>query len=64
VTVIQVAQQILNFDGNSKIGVAEQRRIVGVLRELGWPQKRDMNGRYYYRPKPLHDAHDAYDTGF
>jgi predicted P-loop ATPase len=53
-TVSQIARECLGFDGNSRIGTVEARRITNILRDLGWAQERTMHGRFYVRP-PLSD---------
>ena len=53
-TVSQIARECLGFDGNSRIGTVESRRITNILRDLGWAQERTMHGRFYVRP-PLSD---------
>jgi predicted P-loop ATPase len=55
VTVSQVARECLGFDGHSRIGTAEQRRIARILKRLGWVQQRTMHGRFYVRPPPSDD---------
>ena len=57
-TVGEVATAALGFDGASRVGTMEQRRIGSILKDLGWTQQRTMKGRYYIRPM----THDADDT--
>ena len=47
VTVCQVATTALGFDGVSRIGTADQRRIANILHGLGWNPGRDWRGRFY-----------------
>jgi len=55
-TVSAIAQNCLGFDGSSRIGTAEARRITNILKDLGWVQERTMHGRFYIRPREDHDA--------
>lgn len=56
VTVSQVAREALGFDGNSRIGTIEQRRIANILKDLGWTPQRTNQGRFYIRPPSDSDA--------
>jgi predicted P-loop ATPase len=49
-TVSELARSALGFIGDSRIGTAEQRRIAGILKDLGWRQERTNHGRFYVRP--------------
>jgi predicted P-loop ATPase len=55
-TVAQIARDCLGFDGDSRIGTADARRITNILKELGWPQERTKKGRFYVRPVPEGDG--------
>lgn len=46
VTVHQVATLALSFT-TDRIGTREQRRIIALLRALGWVEKRDMKARWW-----------------
>ena len=52
-TVSTVATTILGFDGASRLGTADARRITNALRELGCRQERTEKGRFYLRGLPL-----------
>ena len=48
VSITQIARLALCFDVMAKVGTADQRRIVAVLKILRWkPGGRDMHARYY-----------------
>ena len=48
VSVTQIARLALGFDVMAKVGTADQRRIVAVLKTLRWkPGGRDKHARYY-----------------
>jgi predicted P-loop ATPase len=49
-TVSQIARDCLGFQGDSRIGTAEQRRIANILKALGWKLERTKHGRFYARP--------------
>jgi predicted P-loop ATPase len=50
-TVSWIARTCLGFDGDSRIGKAEQNRITIILNDLGCtPLKRTGKGRYWQRP--------------
>ena len=49
-TVIEIARQALNFDAIAKVGTADQRRIAGVLTDMGWTPGRDWQGRFFAAP--------------
>jgi hypothetical protein len=55
-TVSAVATSILGFDGASRIGTADARRITNALRELELRQERTAQGRFYVRGLPLDDG--------
>jgi predicted P-loop ATPase len=47
ILISEVARGALGFDA-SRIGTADQRRIMAVLERLGWRRgKRDLNGRWW-----------------
>lgn len=50
VTVSGVARS-LGFADDSRIGTAEQRRIVSILKDLGWSPTRTKKSRFYVPPK-------------
>jgi hypothetical protein len=52
VTVTGVATGALGFDGVSRVGTADQRRIANVLHGLGWRPRKDFRGRFYTAPVP------------
>ena len=35
-SVVEIARQALGFDAIAKVGTADQRRIAGVLTDMGW----------------------------
>ena len=49
VSVSEVATAALGFDGVSRVGTADQRRISNVLLGLGWKPGRDKRSRFYAR---------------
>jgi predicted P-loop ATPase len=49
VNITSVARDALSLDVG-KVGTIEQRRISGVLIELGWTSGRDSKGRFYSAP--------------
>jgi predicted P-loop ATPase len=49
VNVTSVAREALGLDVG-KLGTTEQRRISGVLIDLGWTSGRDSKGRFYSVP--------------
>ncbi len=49
-TIPEIARQALGFDAVAKIGTADQRRISGVLTDMGWTPDRDWQGRFYKPP--------------
>jgi predicted P-loop ATPase len=55
-TVSAVATSILGFDGASRLGTADARRITNALKELELRQERTAQGRFYLRGLPLDDA--------
>jgi predicted P-loop ATPase len=50
VTVGQIARDVLGFDGVSRVGPAEQRRIANILKDLDWTMVRTKKTRAYHRP--------------
>lgn len=56
VTATQVAKECLGFDGASRIGAAEGRRIASVFRELGWIREHGKHGSFYKRPMESGDS--------
>jgi predicted P-loop ATPase len=49
--ITEIAKLALGFDVMARVGTADQRRIVAVLKTLGWipAAKKDENGRFYIR---------------
>jgi predicted P-loop ATPase len=54
VLVSQIAKDVLGFDGYSRLGTADARRIAAILEREGWERgKRQLNGRFWTKkPKP------------
>ena len=54
VLVSQIAKDVLGFDGYSRLGIADARRIAAILDREGWERgKRQENGRFWTKkPKP------------
>lgn len=48
-TVAQIANEILGFEGVSRVGTHDALRIRNVLKELGYEQERTDKGRFYSR---------------
>jgi predicted P-loop ATPase len=57
VTVSDIARNCLGFQGDSRIGTQEQRRIVSIIKELGWTPTRTSKARFY--TPPSHDLMTA-----
>jgi predicted P-loop ATPase len=55
VNVTEIAREALLID-KAKVGVAEQRRIAGVLVSHGWKSGRTGKTRFYETPAVTHDA--------
>jgi predicted P-loop ATPase len=55
VNVTSIAKDALGLDVG-KVGTIEQRRISGVLVDLGWIAGRDNRGRFYAAPETRCDA--------
>jgi predicted P-loop ATPase len=55
-TVGMVATQILGFDGASRLGTADARRISIALKDLECRQERTKHGRFYTRGLKLDDG--------
>ena len=54
--IADIAREILGFDGASRIGTADNRRIMNCLNELGYEQQRTMHGRFYIKVRKKDDA--------
>ena len=54
VLISQIAKDVLGFDGYSRLGTADARRIAAILERDGWErEKRQRNGRFWVKkPKP------------
>jgi predicted P-loop ATPase len=50
-TISEIAVGALGFNGHSRIGTADQRRIAAVLTQSGWKQHRDNRGRWWERAR-------------
>jgi len=51
-TVLEIAEKALFLD-KGKVGTTEQRRIAGVLTDMGWTPGRDWQGRFYAAPPTM-----------
>jgi len=50
VTVTQIAREALGFETVSRIGTADQRRIIAILQDMGWERKKSEGVVFYWRP--------------
>jgi predicted P-loop ATPase len=50
VRLTEIATIALGFDGQSRLGTADQRRIAAVLTHHRWEARRDMKGAFYANP--------------
>jgi len=57
VLISQIAKDVLGFDGYSRLGTADARRIAAILEREGWERgKRQLNGRFWIKKPKRRDA--------